>query len=172
MAIVTGHESICERSMAEHPALSKSAHSALSPVSVTERRAGPTSRAVRSASRPRRSWRWDPTPPRRSRLPCGRRATRTRRARGSETVDTSRLACSVRATPATTCCALGSADISAVVVDHDDLKGGRAEGGRSFADKGRRRSTSPTRPVPRRYTRSPRPLPRSAGPVTNGRTCF
>ncbi len=36
MMIVTGHDSISERSMAERLALLKSAHRALSPVSVTE----------------------------------------------------------------------------------------------------------------------------------------
>ena len=111
MAIVTGHDSISERSMAERLALLKSAHRALSPVSVTEmpgrarfesgplRESAAFTMALGSAAAPAVTMAVRPS--RDSETP----------GRGSDTVDTSGLARSVRAASATTCWASGLAAI-------------------------------------------------------------
>ncbi len=109
MAIVTGHDSISERSMADRLASLKLAHSALSPVRVTEmpgresccsgtaRAPAAFTMALGSAAAPAVTmpvW-----PSRESDSP----------ACGGTTADTLAFDCSVRVTCATTFCAAGSA---------------------------------------------------------------
>ncbi len=113
MAIVTGHESISERSMAERLTLLKSAHNALSPVSVTETPGGDSfARGVLRASAAfTMALGSDAAPAVTTAVRPSRDSDRP--GCGSVTVDTSGLACRVRATWLTTRCAAGSEAIGA-----------------------------------------------------------